>query len=228
MRRFPGHFIGIVLAIAQPIISLPAIAQTVPSPAKPTDSSMVGACGRPVNLPDKLPTTAVDKFKSNPSGLLKKNPIGGLELSSEVKGLVISDPASSVDVLLEAARSSNSTQAAAIGTGLGQAVKAIMAVNNVCADDIARKIAGVGLTDVLSGYNLVQVDAQTLLIGSNESLGGGIGGAVNEAGNSSTASASGATTSASGSASTANTAETFSFSGSTVTCTTSVSPRRRC
>ncbi|NKJ40310.1 hypothetical protein [Rhizobium sp. SG570] len=215
-------FLVMSTSVVAQAVSLPAMAQTASSAAAG------GACSRAYNLPDKLPDPQVSDFKSNPQGLLKSNPVGGLQLSGEVKGLTETDPSAAVDALLEVARSANSTQAAAIGSGLGQAVKAILAVDKLCGDDIARRIAGSGLGDLLTGYNMATADTPMLFAGAADGAGGtggGLGGVVN---GTSGGSSVGATTSASGSISHANTAETFSFSGATITCSKSVSPRRTC
>lgn len=201
-----------------------ALAQTTPSTA--SDSTASGnACGQGMTLPDKLPAAKLSDFKSDPNALLKGNPIGGLQLSGEVKGLTVTDPNAAVDALLDVARSANSAQAAAIGAGLGQAVKAILGVNKACGDEIARKIAGSALNDLLTGYNMAMADTPMLFAGGGESAGGGLGGVVN---GTSGSSSSGATTSATGSTIRTNTAETVSFSGTTITCSTSVSPRKKC
>lgn len=226
MQRFSILHVILFSAISAPICS-PVLAQTVPPPAQGAKAPAVGACGGKIDLPDKLSAAKVDDFRSDPQSLLKHNPIGGLALSSEVKGLTITDPASAVDALLDAASSSNSMQAVAIGTGLGQAVKAMMGVDKACADEIARKITSVGLTDLLSGYRMAQADTQAFLTGADEGIGGGLGGAVNGSSTASTGS-SGATSRAGGSTSTSNSPETFNFSGSTGSCSSSVSPRRRC
>ncbi|HBF31088.1 MAG TPA: hypothetical protein DDW73_15945 [Rhizobium sp.] len=170
---------------------------------------------------DKFSGAQFSDFITNPQALLKRNPIGGLQLSGEVKGLTVTDPLAAVDALLNIARSANSAQAAAIGSGLGQAVKAILAVDKSCGEDLARKITGSGLEDLLTAYNMAIAETPMLLDGGS---GGGVGGVVNGTSSSST----GVTTSAGGSTSHTNTAETFSFSGSTYTCSTSVSPRRKC
>lgn len=219
MRRSILFFLFSVSVVTTPLSSV-AWAQPAPGP-----------CGRAVDLPGKLDGKRVNDFKSDPKGLLTHNPIGGLQLSSEVKGLAISDPSAGVDTLLEAAKSGNSAQAAAIGAGLGQAVKAIAGVDKVCADDIARRIAGTGLSDLLTAYNLAQTDSsRSLLVGSDVGAGAGVSGGYGGAVNTTNGVAAGGHTSAASAGSTihTNTADAFSFSGATVTCSTSVSPRRQC
>lgn len=214
--------LGISASVLTQAFSFPAVAQNA------STAVSGGACGGSYNLPDKLPGQQLSDFKSNPEALLKSNPVGGLQLSGKVKALTETDPSAAVDALLEIARSANSTQAAAIGSGLGQAATAIMAIDKLCGDDIARRIASSGLSDVLIGYNMATT--QTLMLSASGAdvgagVGGGVGGVVN---GSRGAPSVGATTSASGSSSHTNTADTFSFSGSTITCSTSVSPRRTC
>lgn len=222
MKRLSVILVLFGFSAAQ-VISWPAIAQTA-SPAA-AGAASGGACGRPLDLPDKLPAGQAADFQSNPQGLLKRNPVGGQELSGEVRGLTVTDPSAAVDALLEVARSANSMQAAAIGAGLGQAVKMIMGIDKSCGDDITRRIAGSGLSDLLTGYNMAMADGPMLFVGPSDGGGGGFGGVVDETSSSSSA---GATTSEGGSTSHTNSADTVSFSGSAITCSTSVSPRRQC
>jgi hypothetical protein len=180
------------------------------------------------NLPGKATDKQMADFKSNPQTLLKGNAIGGLQMSSEVKGLVLADPAAAVDAVLVQAKAANSAQAAAIGTGLGQAVKLIAAVDKALGDDLARKIAAAGSAELLAGYTLGTSDIQTLAVGPGvgAAIGGGLGGPVG--GVVGTSVGSTARTSAPGSFNFANSAATFNFAGASVLCSTSVSPKKTC
>jgi hypothetical protein len=217
-------FLVISASVVTQAASSFALAQTAPSTATSDSPANGSACGQVLSLPGKLPAAKFSDFKSDPNALLKGNPIGGLQLSGEVKGLTVTDPNAAVDTLLDVAHAANSAQAAAIGAGLGQAVKAILGVNKACGDEIARKIAGSTVSDLLTGYNMAMADTPMLFAGGGEGIGGGVGGVVNGTSGLS----SGATTSASGSTIRTNTAETVGFSGSTITCSTSVSPRKKC
>lgn len=206
------------------IVLMSALMASVPAT---TYAETTGPNNVVLNLPGKASDKQLADFKANPGSLLKGNPIGGLQLSSEVKGLALADPSAVVDALLAQAKSANSAQAAAIGTGLGQALKLIQGVDKTLSDDLARRIAAAGSVELLAGYNLGTADVQTLSVGPGvgAAIGGGLGGPVGGVTNTGSNTAR---TTAPGNFNTANTAATFSFSGATVTCTTSVSPKRTC
>jgi hypothetical protein len=194
--------------------AMPVAAATDPSPAMQ-------------NLPGKASARQVTDFTSNPDGLLKGNPIGGLQLGAAVKALTLADPDPVVDDLLNLLKTANSAQTAAIGSGLGQAIKAIQAVDKALADELAKKIAGSGSPELLAAYNLGTSDIQTFAVGGpGGGVGGGLGGAV---GGTSTNSGTGSHSTAPGNFNTGNTASNVSFTGgSSVSCTRSVSPKRTC
>lgn len=181
------------------------------------------------SLPGKASNRQIEDFKASRSAFLRANPIGGPQMSSITKALTLADP-NLVDDLLAAASDGSALQRAAIGSGLGQAVKAIAAVDKPLADSIAAKIAGTGLADVMAGYSAGTSDVQTLATGGAGGGGGGagVGGPV---GGFLLASGGGRPSSEYGSSSTGNSGQNtvFGSNGSgSVACTASVSPRRRC
>jgi hypothetical protein len=225
MQRFNARLIVLVMATAMST-TVSAGAETVPAPNQ-NAVSIATACGHSLELPDRISADKMAGFTSDPQGILKANPLGGQDLSGAVKSLTITDPVSSLDAILDVARSSSASQATAIGTGLGQAVKAIMGVNKTCADQIAQKIAGTGMQDLLNGYRLGQIDLQGLRIDTEEVGEEGVGGAVNGVSNTSSAAAS-TLTKAGSSLYTTNTPDGSGLSGSSSTCRSSVSPWRNC
>ncbi|MCO5091021.1 hypothetical protein [Bosea sp. (in: a-proteobacteria)] len=184
------------------------------------------------SLPGKASSRQVEDFKANPAAFLRANPIGGPQMSAITKALTLADPGL-VDALLAAATDGSALQRAAIGSGLGQAVKAIDPADKALADAIAAKIAGSGLTDVMAGYSAGISDVQTLATGGGGGGGGGgagagVGGPV---GGFMMASGGGRPSTGPGSSFTGNNGQHTTYGSGNrgyVECTESVSPRRRC
>ena len=213
----------VIAAAAYTASGMPVLAQGVPA---------VGASTTLASLPGKASNRQIEDFKASRSAFLRANPIGGPQMSSITKALTLADP-NLVDDLLAAASDGSALQRAAIGSGLGQAVKAIAAVDRPLADSIAAKIAGTGLADVMAGYSAGTSDVQTLATGGAGGGGGGGGGAGvgGPVGGFLLASGGGRPSSEYGSSSTGNSGQNtvFGSNGSgSVACTASVSPRRRC
>jgi hypothetical protein len=132
------------------------------------------------NAPSRATDRQVIEFKADKPHLLKSNPIGGIQLSSMVKALVLADP-SVVDDLLALGEQGNTPQALAIGAGIGQAVKALQVTDRTLADSIAAKVAANGTREVLAGYSIGTSDTATFAVGGGGpgAGGGGFGGPVN-------------------------------------------------
>jgi len=178
-------------------------------------------------LPGKASTKQLSEFKAAPGGLLKAFPIGGAQLSSLIKSLVLADP-SVVDELAKLAPSGSALQRSAIGTGIGQAAKAISPADKALADDIARKIAIAGVSDLLAGYAAGQSDVQTLAVGGGAAGGGfGVGGPT---GGFPLSGGVGRPSTGPGSVAFTNSGQLprNTYAGGGVNCTESFSPRRRC
>lgn len=97
-------------------------------------------------------------FKSDEEALLKSNPVGGIRLSRTVEELLLADP-SLIDALLALARKGKNIQATAIGVGIGLAVKALWQTDRRAADAIAAKVAADGNKYVLTGYKIALNEA---------------------------------------------------------------------
>jgi hypothetical protein len=169
----------------------------------------------------------VAEFKANEMGLLKSNPIGGVQLSATVKALVLAQP-SLIDDLLELIKQANSRQAAAIGAGVGQAAKILSVTDQALANSLAAKIAANGNEQLLAGYNAGSSETSTFAVsgrGGQGFAGGGTGGPVN-----SSPFAGGGSHSdqaqANGSPNIGGQSRTFG--GAATSCTSSVSPYNPC
>lgn len=191
---------------------------------------------------DKASATELANFKADPKSLLSSNPIGGLQLVGMAKALALAD-SNTVASLIDLIASANALQLAAIGSGLGQAAKQLKDSSDENDQKTAQTIQSQidaamseallnafknGLTGIAAPNGKTGV--QTSLSGNSVGgLGGGVGGAVNTNGTS-TGSQSSATTNTAPSASksSVNTTESIPFSGTVVTCTTSVSPTHAC
>jgi hypothetical protein len=197
------------------------------APAGPFAAAEDSSSPSPASL-DAIRATGrqIAEFKQNTAALLKTNPVGGIQLAAMVKALVIGDP-TLVGDLLSLSQLGNNLQAAAIGAGIGQAVKALSATDKTLADAIAAKVAAGAREEVLAGYAIGTSDNPTYAVtGGPSAVGAGSGGPVNSASNSGGGSARPSQTAGS---STSNTgASTPSFGGSTVSCTQSASPSGTC
>jgi hypothetical protein len=168
----------------------------------------------------------VAEFTANKTGLLKSNPIGGVQLSATAKALVLAQP-SLIDDLLELIKQANTRQAAAIGAGIGQAAKILTATDAELANSLAAKIAAYGNEQVLAGYNAGSHETSTFAVsGSGGFSGVGTGGPVNAS------PPAGGGSSRSDQAQTGATpnqgAQSRSFGGAATSCTDSVSPFNPC
>ena len=105
----------------------------------------------PARLSPNLPDSAIAQFKANPQGLLTTYASAGLPLSTEVRSLVLTDP-SLVDALITVAKSANDAQKAAIGAGLAEAARIIVATDPKLAAQIQVAVAQSGLQPLITAY----------------------------------------------------------------------------
>jgi hypothetical protein len=82
-----------------------------------------------------LPSSTIQQFLNNPSGLLTQFPNGGPDMIKEVRDLAASDP-KTLNALIALLANANPDQAGAIGTGLGQAAELAVPVDPAYADQI--------------------------------------------------------------------------------------------
>ncbi len=172
----------------------------------------------------------VADFKADPGKLLKSNPIGGLQLTSLVKALLLTDP-TLIDTIMGLLSTATKAQISAIGTGVGQAKLAYEQQK----DDASLKIAAAlgakvssASNEVLSlGFDLGTADVSSNQSSSTASTSTSPGGGVNGSTTPQTTTTPNSTTQHT--TSTTNPSATQqSFAGATVSCTTSVSPKRSC
>jgi len=174
----------------------------------------------------------VADFKADPGKLLKSNPIGGLQLTSLVKALLLADP-TLIDQIMGLLTTANKAQVSAIGTGVGQAKLAYQSKKDKASQDIAAALGAKvssASNEVLSlGFDLGTADVSSNQSSSTSSTsttsapGGGVSGTTT------TTSTTTQNTSTQHSTSTPNaTTALQSFAGSSVSCTSSVSPKRSC
>ena len=119
----------------------------------------------------KLPDSAIAQFKANPQGLLTTYASAGLPLSTEVRSLVLTDP-SLVDALITVAKGANDAQKAAMGAGLAEAARIIVATNPTLAAQIQVAVAQSGLQPLITAY----------IAGSNATVTAATGGGGGDAG----------------------------------------------
>ena len=144
-------------------------ASLVPLGAQPTNG--------PAPIPSfaKLPDSAIAQFKANPQGLLTTYASAGLPLSTEVRSLVLTDPGL-VDALIAVAKGANDAQKAAIGAGLAEAARVIVATDPKLAAQIQVAVAQSGLEPLITAYIAGSNATVTAATGGGEGGGGGGGG----------------------------------------------------
>jgi hypothetical protein len=181
------------------------VAGAVPLSAQPT--------GEAAHAPAfaKLSDSAIAQFKANPQGLLATYASAGLPLSTEVRSLVLTDP-SLVDALITVAKGANDAQKAAIGAGLAEAARIIVASDPKLAAQIQVAVAQSGLEPLITAYIAGSNATVTAATGGGGGDAGGGGGGPTGGVGTSTGSNSGAN-SGSGSFGAVNTASAFGSVG---------------
>lgn len=174
----------------------------------------------------KLPDAEIAQFKANPDNLLTTYASAGLPLSTEVRGLTLTDP-SLVATLIEVAKKANDAQKGAIGAGLAEAARIMATTNPAGAADVQRLVAQSGLSPLITAFIALSNGTLTAAIGGGggEGAGAGSGGAtggVGAAGGSNGGSNSGS--SSFGSANSASGFGAIGGGGLTVSTTQAVSP----
>jgi hypothetical protein len=120
----------------------------------------------------KLPDAVVAEFKANPHSLLATYSSAGLPLSTEVRGLVLTDP-SLVDALIDVAKDGNDAQKGAIGAGLAGAARILAATNPQLAAQVQLKVAQSGMGPLITAFIAGSNGIETAAIGGG---GGGTAG----------------------------------------------------
>ncbi len=181
----------------------------------------------PAQVPSfaKLPDSAIAQFKANPQGLLTTYASAGLPLSTEVRGLVLTDPGL-VDALITIAKGANDAQKAAIGAGLAEAARLLAATNPQLAAQIQVAVAQSGLGPLITAFIAGSNATVTAALGEGGGGGGGgpVGGVGGSGGSNSGANPGGNSFGASNSASPFGAITGASGGGSTSSKTQSTSP----
>jgi hypothetical protein len=160
----------------------------------------------------KLSDSAIAQFKANPLALLTIYASAGLPLSTEVRSLVLTDP-SLVDALITLAKGANDAQKAAIGAGLAEAARIIVATDPKLAAQIQIAVAQSGLEPLITAYIAGSNATVTAATGGEGGGGGGGGGGPTGGVGNFTGSNTGATTG--GSLGALNSASPFGSIGGT-------------
>lgn len=143
--------------------------QAAASGAAPTTT---GSTGSPGDVAaercalDRAPLSKdeIDAFRSNPSGALESSPLGGSNLSSLVRNLILSDP-TTLGVISGLVTGSNPRQMLAITAGLGQAANACEFVSPAVTQSIQRFVASLGNEEVEQTFQAVVGNRQVGAIG---------------------------------------------------------------
>jgi hypothetical protein len=101
-----------------------------------------------------LPANTIQQFLTNPSTLLTQYPNGGPQMITQVRDLAASDPLT-LNALIGLLGTANPDQAAAIGTGLGQAAELAVNTDEAYATEIQSAVASAGNTNALVAYSAV-------------------------------------------------------------------------
>ena len=126
----------------------------------------------------RLSDTAIAQFKANPQSLLTTYASAGLPLSTEVRGLILTDP-TLVDALIDLAGGANDAQKGAIGAGLAEAARILGAGDPAEAARIRKAVAGSGLAPLITAFMALAdspVFAATEGGGASAGSGGPVGG----------------------------------------------------
>lgn len=99
----------------------------------------------------KLPDSVITQFKADPQSLLTTYASAGLPLSTQVRGLVLTDP-STVATLIDLAENANDAQKGAIGAGLAEAVRILAATNPALTAQIRRAVAQSRLGPLITAF----------------------------------------------------------------------------
>lgn len=137
--------------------------------------------------PAKVSDQVLDTFRGNPTGLLSRNPDGGMLLASETRGLVGSD-VQLVNAVIDLAKQATSQQLTSLAAGLAQIVRASAATRPDIALYIQQQIVLANNAALLAAFNAALGDVQTAAFGGPgagpAAAASGIGGGASAAGTS--------------------------------------------
>jgi hypothetical protein len=117
-------------------------------------------------------------FSANPGQVLQQNPNGGPELAAQIRDLAVADPVL-LDKIMGLLETANKSQKSAIGSGLSQAAKIVVATNQAYATQIQEAIAKTKDEDVVFAFTS---DVATGAAAGGAASGGASGGQTNAIG----------------------------------------------
>jgi hypothetical protein len=156
-------------------LSVSAYAQNTAASATgdTTADAQSGAC---FSGPALLPQDTIASFLNNPSSLLQSAPVGGFQLTSQVRALAGSSN-EAIPELVGLASSANDAQIAALGTGLAQAALACVANRPDVAALIQEEVAASNNQALITAFTAASGNVETAAItGSIGGVGGVTGG----------------------------------------------------
>lgn len=130
-----------------------------------------------LRLPAKLSDQAIKDFLVNPEALLAKHPVGGLPMTTEVRGLVASD-ISTLAVVVGLGPKANAPQKASIGAGTAQAAQACLRDRPDLAQRIQAFLGQAGDRDILTAFLTAGNTFEAAALGIAGGTGGAVGGAI--------------------------------------------------
>lgn len=127
--------------------------------------------------PARLADDDIGGFLGSPAALVTLYPNGGLEMASRVRGLAGSS-AEAVDPLLGLISQFNSTQKAALGSGLARVARSCVTVTPEYAQSIQEKVAAANSPEVTAAFLSALNEVQTAALGAGAGAGAGAAGGV--------------------------------------------------
>ncbi|MBO9136777.1 hypothetical protein J5289_21530 [Rhizobium sp. B230/85] len=125
--------------------------------------------------PAKMSDGDIASFTGSPASLLSNYPVGGLPMTTQVRGLAGSS-ATSLDALVGLAAQANPSQKTSIGSGLARAAKSCQATSPDYALLIQQKVAAANDRDLTAAFIAGMSDLQTAALGGANAGGGGAAG----------------------------------------------------
>jgi hypothetical protein len=125
-----------------------------------------------------LPLT-LHEFQADPNQALLDNPNGGGKLTSLIRQLTLADP-NDLPLIINLLMTTTPAQAAAIGSGLGQAALALVRINQPYATQIQQLLAAADNADANAAYAAVTGNQPIGAVGAGGAgSSGGLGGQIN-------------------------------------------------
>ena len=119
------------------------------------------------------------QFQADPGQVLMSNGDGGAQLTSIIRQLAVADP-KDLPLIITLLKTANQMQAAAIGSGLGQAALALVRTNQPYAAQIQQQLTEANNQDASMAFAAVTNNQQIGAVGGGGGgSAGGVGGQTN-------------------------------------------------